>query len=244
MSRKAEMPAIAYVVARSYPDKIIGCDNRVPWHIRSDMKRFRSLTEHHAVIMGRKTFDSIGRPLANRLNIVLTRQREQDRENLIWVQNRESALFFADLFSIIRGKKQIYVIGGSEIYRIFEEIFYEIFLTVVMAPDLHPCSNQEFSYFDYEFDRDVWKTLLEEEYPASDADDYPTRFVRLKKKKDIQHRYRDLADFLTRDDKVAEFRARWPSANLSRAIRTEEDLARQIDLFWPEALSRERRAVD
>jgi dihydrofolate reductase len=247
MSQRAEMPSIAYVVARSYPDNIIGCDNTIPWHVRSDMKRFRSITQGHAVIMGRKTLESIGHPLPKRLNIVLTRTEEADQlslpffgasgsgeGNIVWATSVESALFFADLYSIINKRRQVFVIGGSEIYRIFSDIFFEIFLTIVMAPNIVRCSNRSFSYFEYEFRSDVWKTLEEQEIPASDQDEYPTRFVRYKKKKDIRRRYRDLAEFLTPDEAVTDFRRRW--AGIRRPIHSEERLAEQIRLFWPQAL--------
>ena len=203
MSRRAEMPAIAYVVARSYPDNIIGCDNRIPWHVRSDLKRFRSITEGHAIIMGRKTLESIGHPLPKRLNIVLSRREDGDQpqlpffgangsssDDVVWASSVPSALFFADLYSVFNGKKEVFVIGGSEIYKLFSEIFFEIFLTIVIAPEITRCSNQEFSYFKHEFPPETWRTLEEEEFPASDRDEYATRFVRYKKKKDIHRRYR------------------------------------------------------
>lgn len=243
------MPAIAYIVARSHPDHIIGCDNRIPWRLRSDMKRFRSVTETNAIIMGRKTFESIGHPLPNRLNIVLSRHEDRDRGaslpqlveggsgGALWVPNVETALFFADLYSFINQKREIFVIGGSEIYRLFIDLFYEIYLTVVMAPELKKCNNYKFSYFEAEFLPETWKTLEELEIPASEFDEYPSRFLRLKKKKDIRHRYRDLAEFLTPDQRVAEFRERWAAKALAKPIRTEQDLAKQIGFYWPDALA-------
>src|ERR1700690_3217865 len=73
MSKHARMPSISTIVARSYPGNVIGYRNALPWRLRTDLRRFREITTGHVVIMGRKTFISIGKPLANRTNIVLTK---------------------------------------------------------------------------------------------------------------------------------------------------------------------------
>ncbi|MEP0323144.1 dihydrofolate reductase [Bauldia litoralis] len=248
MSQRAEMPSIAYVVARSYPDEIIGCDDQVPWRLRTDMRRFRSITETSAVIMGRKTFDSIGRPLPNRFNIVLSRQEPPTRDGFLhgsigknhevmFVNNRESALYLADLYSILHSKKEVFVIGGSEIYKMFADLFYEIYLTIVIAPDIKRNRNVEFSYFRHDFPPEDWRTLEEEEIPKGDHDEYPSRFVVYRKKKDVRHRFRDLSDFFTESGRTAEYRARWSSFGVPDRIETEEELAEQIRFFWPEALA-------
>eukprot|EP01035_Chromulina_nebulosa_P065198 gene65198-89207_t len=71
------MPSIASVVARSYPDHIIRIDNSLPWHLKTDLRLFKQRTQGHAVIMGRKTFESIGKPLPNRTNIILSRSEPE-----------------------------------------------------------------------------------------------------------------------------------------------------------------------
>jgi dihydrofolate reductase len=73
------LPSISYVVARSVPGYVIGTENRLPWRLHSDLKRFKEITYGHPIIMGRKTHLSIGRPLPGRTNIVLSRAADQRR---------------------------------------------------------------------------------------------------------------------------------------------------------------------
>src|SRR4051812_25404518 len=108
MEIRRVMPSISFVVARSWPQRIIGFENKLLWRLKTDMRFFRNTTQGHAVIMGRKTFESIGKPLPNRLNIVLSRDPGNNSDNLKWVSDRESALFFADCFSILNGKKEVF----------------------------------------------------------------------------------------------------------------------------------------
>lgn len=167
---KIDMPSIAFIVARSYPQYIIGCENTLPWRLKTDLKHFKDTTKDHVVIMGRKTFESIGRPLPNRMNIVLSRNPGNDGNNLIWVNDRESALFFADFHSILMEKKQLFVVGGGEIYNIFEDLFNKIILTEVFSSFNHWDSK-----FEYAFDKRKWKTIDEKDYAKSDDDEFPFR---------------------------------------------------------------------
>src|SRR5688572_22376301 len=100
------MPSATSVVARSWPDLVIGIENKLPWHLGTDLRHFRKRTEGHAVVMGRKTFESIGRPLPRRQNIVLSRTQIPDQKGVQWAPNVETALLIADVFSICNFKKQ------------------------------------------------------------------------------------------------------------------------------------------
>ena len=139
---RISLPSISYVVARSWPDSIIGRNNELPWHLRTDLQRFKAITLSHPIIMGKKTHLSIGRALPGRVNIVLSRASEfslnsnfwqHDETMLLFAENRESALFFADVISIATGKTDFFVIGGGEMYRIFEDLFNKVYLTEVMT---------------------------------------------------------------------------------------------------------------
>jgi dihydrofolate reductase len=92
----------------------IGKDNALLWRLSSDLKLFKSLTTNHAVIMGRKTYDSIGRPLPNRINVVISRQVDLILEGVFVVSSLKDALAFA---SKEFPEKSLFVIGGGEIYR-------------------------------------------------------------------------------------------------------------------------------
>lgn len=103
----------------------IGKDGGIPWDIKEDLKFFREKTQNSAIIMGRATFDSIGRPLPNRKNIVMTRS-PQDREGVTEVTSVEDAIDEAKTFSQI-----INIIGGEYIYKEFLPIATKLIITEV-----------------------------------------------------------------------------------------------------------------
>ena len=90
-------------------NRVIGANNKLPWHLSDDLKRFKQLTMGHTLIMGRKTFDSIGRPLPGRVNIVVSRNPSLSIPGAIVVPSLEEAI------ANTKGEKA-YVIGGSEIF--------------------------------------------------------------------------------------------------------------------------------
>jgi dihydrofolate reductase len=166
----------------------------------------------HALIMGRKTFLSIGRSLPGRVNIVLTRNSKFDVKNsfwhqdstmLLWAENRESALYFADVMSIARGKADFFMIGGAEMYKIFGDLFNKIYLTEVLTGDaLRREAND--AIFDYKIDNRKWKTIETVNVPAGPNDDFPSRFSILERKiKTV--RYIEVENYYTE----VEFKKKW-----------------------------------
>lgn len=132
-------PAIAFVVART-PDGVIGCDNRLPWRLRSDLRRFRALTLNHAVIMGRKTFDSIGKPLPGRENIVVSRDGALAIGGVTVCPDIPAALHHAEAWSREHGRDQLFVIGGEALFAALEDRVDRVHLTEVeadIAGDVH-----------------------------------------------------------------------------------------------------------
>lgn len=109
-------PNISIVVAVS-ANGVIGRDGGLPWHLPSDLKRFKALTLGKPVIMGRKTWASIGRPLPGRPNIVISRDTHFVAEGAIVVQSLEAALDQARRLAVDLGVDEVCVIGGGEIYR-------------------------------------------------------------------------------------------------------------------------------
>ncbi len=103
----------------------IGVDGRLPWHLPADLKHFKKLTLNAPIVMGRKTFESIGRPLPQRQNIVLTRDPSFRAEGVEIVHDKPAALKAA------RAAPQLFVIGGAEIYRLFLDDVDRIYLTRV-----------------------------------------------------------------------------------------------------------------
>lgn len=127
------------------PSRIIGKGNDLPWHLPEDLKQFKKLTTGNAILMGRKTWESIGRPLPKRRNIVMTRQElELDGADII---HQPAELLGLDITT------QVFVIGGAEIYRLILPYCQGIYLTRVFKEyegDVH------FPEFEGEFEpRDV-----------------------------------------------------------------------------------------
>ena len=106
---------------------VIGRNNALPWRLRSDLQRFKRLTMGHALIMGRKTFESIGKPLPGRQTLVLTRQKEQDLPGVCVVHSLDAAI------ANIPAGKIGFVVGGAEIYRLAMPMVTDIYVTTVLA---------------------------------------------------------------------------------------------------------------
>lgn len=102
---------LVYAVARN---GVIGRDNAMPWRLPSDLARFKAATMGNPIIMGRRTFESIGRPLPGRRNIVITRQADYHADGIEVVASPDDALTLAET---TEGARAISVIGGAEIYR-------------------------------------------------------------------------------------------------------------------------------
>ncbi len=118
------------LVVAAAENGVIGHDGRLPWHLPDDLKRFKRLTVGKPVVMGRKTFDSIGRPLPGRHNIVLTRQQEWTAQGVTVVPNLAEAVAAAGLDPRIR-PDALMVIGGGEIYALAMPVATRIELTRV-----------------------------------------------------------------------------------------------------------------
>lgn len=102
----------------------IGWRGRIPWDLPADRRRFRQLTMGHVIVMGRKTFESIGRPLEDRINVVLTRDRNYQASGCTVLHSPEEVIMR------FRGRK-IFVIGGEEIFRAFLPLTGRIYLTLI-----------------------------------------------------------------------------------------------------------------
>lgn len=106
---------VALVVAMSR-NRVIGVDNQLPWYLPEDLKFFKRITLGKPLVMGRRTFESIGRPLPGRLNVVVTRNAEFRHDGVRVCHDLASALKLADWQATIDGAEEIAVIGGGEIF--------------------------------------------------------------------------------------------------------------------------------
>ncbi len=120
-------PIISIVVAIAQKNRAIGKDNKLPWHIPSDLKRFKTITTGHPIIMGRKTYESIGHALPNRTNIIVTRDINYSAEGCFVAHTLEEAIEKARSID----SKEICIIGGGEIFKQALPYTDKLYLTLV-----------------------------------------------------------------------------------------------------------------
>jgi dihydrofolate reductase len=153
---------------------VIGRGGTLPWHLSTDFKIFRKVTMGKPIIMGRRTFESLTRPLDGRDNIVLTANASFAPEGAIVVYSLDQALDEARKCAEERGVDEIVVIGGEDIFRRTLQEADRLYLTEVHG------SPKGDTFFP-RFDRSVWRETSRESYPAGPRDDYPSDFVVLQR---------------------------------------------------------------
>ena len=167
------------LIAAVAANGIIGADNALPFRLSSDLKRFKALTLHRPIIMGRKTFDSIGRPLPGRPNIVITRSATWSHEGAHVVASLKAAIELATTFlgdMADRSAQEIMIIGGGQIYA---EAFGHADRLLITHVDAAPEGDTSFP----KIDLDYWQALSEEHVPIGDKDNCASRFVVYERKK-------------------------------------------------------------
>lgn len=124
---KIPSPTISMIAALARNNRAIGKDNKLLWNIPEDLSRFKQITSGHPIIMGRKTFESIGRPLPNRTNIVITRDSSFQAYGCTIVHTLEEAIAAATAID----HKEIFIIGGGELFKKGIDIADKLYLTLV-----------------------------------------------------------------------------------------------------------------
>lgn len=153
---------------------VIGKDNEMPWKISSDLQYFKKITMDKPIIMGRKTFDSIGRPLAGRVNIVITRDTAFARAGVITAHSVEMALEVAKGMAEHKKLKEVMVIGGAQIYALCLPEADRLYLTRIHA-DIE--GDAHFP----ELDASEWLEYSRESHTASEKDSHDFSFIVLDK---------------------------------------------------------------
>jgi len=160
---------IISLVAAMDRNRLIGNKNKLPWHLPADFAHFKSVTMGKPVVMGRKTWDSIGKPLPGRTNIVLSRNPGAQIDGAVCVGSFDEAM------AVVPEAEEIMVIGGSTIYEMLLPLANRLYITYVDA---------EFegdSWFP-EFDEGQWQETESQTRKADDKNRYDCRFVTLEKK--------------------------------------------------------------
>ncbi len=151
------------IIAAIGKNNALGKDNQLLWRLSKDLKHFKSLTENHPVVMGRKTYESIGKPLPNRTNIVVSRKENWFQENILIVSKLKEAIKFAKKID-----EDIFIIGGGEIYKQTMELADRLEITLVeedfeadtffpkIDPEIWEKTNEEFHQKDEKNDHDFY----------------------------------------------------------------------------------------
>jgi dihydrofolate reductase len=150
---------ISIIVAMAQ-NGVIGSDQGIPWRLSADMKYFKQKTSGHHIIMGRKTWESLGRLLPNRTHIVLSRDPDWSAEGVISCTKLEEALKIASA----AGEEEAFVIGGGQIYKMALEFADRMYLTRVetaIEGDTH-----------FDFPNEVWELIAFDRHEADEKNEY------------------------------------------------------------------------
>jgi dihydrofolate reductase len=161
MTNKPKNLSIAVAIGENYA---IGKNNQLLWHMPADLRFFKQTTSGHTVIMGRKTFDSVGKPLPNRRNIVITRDTELKIEGVEVVNSLEEALAITKT-----EEKPVFIVGGAEIYKQALPKTQTLYLTTIHH-------RFEADTFFPEIDRNEWKVISCESHKADEKNKYDYTF--------------------------------------------------------------------
>jgi dihydrofolate reductase len=159
------------LIAAVAENGVIGRDNRLPWRLKSDMQHFRNVTMGKPVVMGRRTFQSLARPLDGRTTIVVTRDPDFSAGGIVVAPSLQAALAAARGDALRRGADAIMVAGGAEIYKQAMLLAEELLITLVHA---RPEGDAVFP----EIDRKVWRETDRSEHPAGRGDEAGFAVVR------------------------------------------------------------------
>lgn len=147
------MTTVSLIVAVAH-NRVIGVNNTLPWHLPEDLKRFRALTTGHHIIMGRKTYESLGRLLPGRTTVIVTRNKAYNVEGALIADSLEEAI------SLCKDDNEAFVIGGAELYKDALKLADKLYLTEI---DLQV----EGDAFFPEFQESEWKETSREAHTSA-----------------------------------------------------------------------------
>ncbi|MDD7983357.1 dihydrofolate reductase [Lentisphaera marina] len=148
----------------------IGYKNTLPWRLSNDLQHFKALTMGKPIIMGRKTYESIGRPLPGRRNLILSRDAE------LKIEGTECFTSYEEIRANCSNEEEVFIIGGAQIYEILFKEVDTLHLTLIDAEIVAD------AYFP-DFDTSEWKEISREKHKADSKNDYDYSFVSLEKTK-------------------------------------------------------------
>ena len=163
------------LIAAFAQNLVVGVNNALPWHLPEDLKYFKRTTSGKAIVMGRKTYESIGRPLPNRTNIVVSRNPDFSADGVVVVDSLEAAIKHAEAVNTINGVDEVMIIGGAAIYEAALPLADRLYLTHVHASvegDAHFPS----------VDLSQWLEMTRDDFQKDESNPYDYSFVVYDKK--------------------------------------------------------------
>ena len=158
------------VIAAIATNNALGKDNDLIWHLPADLKRFKKVTTGHYIIMGRNTFESIGRPLPNRTTIIITRNKNYFKEGCLIANSLEQAI------EMSKEEAQVFIIGGAQIYKetIAKNLAQQLDITLVHK-------DFEADVYFPEIDAKIWKEVARENFKADEKNKLDYSFISYQK---------------------------------------------------------------
>lgn len=169
----ADRPRLALVWAMAR-NRTIGRNNTLPWRLPADLAHFKALTTGHPVLMGRKTYESLGRPLPNRTNIIVSRNPQFQVPGCLTAHSLDQALAMA-VRAAAGSNPQVFVIGGEQLYRQTLARADRLYITIVEA-------DVEGDAWFPEFDWQEWRELERRSHPADARNSHACTFLTLERK--------------------------------------------------------------
>ncbi|MFQ3297864.1 MAG: dihydrofolate reductase [Polaribacter sp.] len=158
------------VIAAIATNNALGKDNDLIWHLPADLKRFKKVTTGHYIVMGRNTFESIGRPLPNRTTIIITRNKNYFKEGCLIANSLEQAV------EMSKEEAQVFIIGGAQIYKetIAKNLAQQLDITLVHK-------DFEADVYFPEIDAKIWKEIARENFKADEKNKLDYSFISYQK---------------------------------------------------------------
>ncbi len=162
--KKSKNKSMLTIIAAIANNNALGKDNQLIWHLSADLKRFKKRTTGHHIIMGRKTFESIGKPLPNRTTIIITRNKDYKHKGCLVASSLKNAIKMA------KNDQSPYIIGGAQIYKEAIEIADKLDITYVHH-------DFEADVFFPKIDLNIWQEISRENFKADEKNKYNYSFV-------------------------------------------------------------------
>ncbi len=156
---------IISLIAAVAENNVIGKNNKLPWYLPEDLKYFKKITYGHHVIMGRGTYESLGKPLSGRTNIIITRQKDYEVPQCIIAGDLKSAYIYAEKY----GESEVFVLGGGNVFSQALSTADKMYITRIFH------SFQGDTFFP-EFSLAEWKLVSEKRYDADERNKFPHSF--------------------------------------------------------------------